>query len=463
MFLHEWSEKMATDSSSHTLRGYNIEALVVAPVAMLAVIIVAAVYDPIALKAGATAVVAMSPIWLPLFLLTTVWSSWIKYIRFQFWFSIDYVLLEITLPPEVEKSPLAMEVVLTTLWNSGGEATFIQRLWKGAYRPIWSLEIASNEGRVSYYIHTRRAFRTVIESRLYGQFPEAKITEVEDYVAKVPFNLEEYDLWGLEYAKAQPGAVPIKTYYDYAQDKNPDTPEITIDPISNTLELFSSVGKGQYLWLQFIVKARKKDEWYGFYNTKHDSFKDGGKKAIQNMIIAAAERSKKILGDLGIEDKEKTTLKQAASRGAGLLSEDERTRVEAIEKSMSKLIFEAGIRGVYIAKKDRFDGVYNGALVRLFDPYRSAGLNQINPTRGLAIFDYPWQDYKKIRQTFIKKQLYFLYRHRAYFYVPYDQVPVFLNLEELASLWHFPNSSVQPPGLERVAAKRAEAPAGLPI
>jgi hypothetical protein len=366
------------------------------------------------------------------------------------------VLLEVQLPPEVEKSPLAMELFLTTLWNSGGESTFIARIWKGNYRPIWSLEIASNEGRVSFYLHIRKAWRNIVEARLYGQYPESKISEVEDYAAKLPFSLEEYDIWGTEYAKSKPGAVPIKTYVDYQLDKNPDTPEIQIDPITNILEYFSHIGEGEYLWLQIIMKARKKDEWYGFYDYKHDHYVDAGKAEIAKMMANAGARAKALVG----EDPQLQA--QAEARGLTLLTESERRRVEAIEHAMGKLIFECGMRGVYISKKGRFNPVNIGSLVRLFDPVRSNDFNALNPARGLSIFDYPWQDFNNIRRNFIKKQLFEYYKNRAYFYVPYDQVPVFFNTEELATLWHFPNSKTAPPGLERVASKRAEAPANLP-
>ena len=129
---------------------------------------------------------------------------------------------------------------------------------------------------------------------------------------------------------------------------------------------------------------------------------------------------------------------------------------------MGKLLFECGIRTMYIAKKEKFNGINIGNLVLLFNPFASNDLNRILPARGMSIFDFPWQDFHNIRRTIVKKSLLFYYRNRAYFFVPYDQVPVFLTTEELASVWHFPNSKVQPPGLERVASKRAEAPAGLP-
>ncbi|HVV39215.1 MAG TPA: hypothetical protein VHD31_02715 [Candidatus Paceibacterota bacterium] len=457
MFLHDFAHVYATDESENwTPSGYRVETLLISFIGLMILICTAAYLDPMAIKAVGTATVAMSPVWIPLFLATVFWTTWIEYLRFQYLFRRKMVLLEVQLPPEVIKSPLAMELFLTALWNNGSETSFIQRIWKGQFRVIWTLEIASNEGKVSFYIHLPKDWRNIVEARLYGQFPEAKVTEAEDYTTKVHFNKEEYTWWGTEYKKSKAGAVPIKTYVDYALDKNPDTPEIQVDPLTNILEYMSSIGQGEYVWLQFIIKARKADEWYGFYKSK-DSYKEGGKKEIADMMAAAGERAKKLVGD----DPEKQA--QAQARGLTLLTEVERRKVEAIERAMSKLLFECGIRSMYIVKKERFQLVNIGSLVRLFDPFRSGEyFNNINVTRGMSIFDYPWQDFMNIRRNKIMDQIMFYYRERAYFYVPYDQSPEFFNVEELASLWHFPNSLVNPPGLERVASKRAEAPSNLP-
>ncbi len=461
MFLYDWSKEIATNGrSNYSLRGYHIEALIVSPLIVLALVGFAAAYDPLALRAVSIAVVALSPIWVPLFIFSSIWVQWIKFVRTSFWLSQKMTLLEITLPPEVEKSPLAMELFLSSLYNTGGEATFVGRIWKGVFRPIWALEIASNEGKVSFYIHARKSLQNSVESRLYGQYPEAKITVVEDYAAKLPFNLDHYEIWGCEFGKTAPGAVPIKTYTDYQLDKNPDTPEIQVDPITNLLELMSSIGKDEYMWLQFILRGRSGDEWYGF-KIKEDSYKEGGKKELQAMINAAAERSKKLAKELKVKDPDKA-IEQAASRGGALLSDGEKKRAEAIERSLGKTVFDVGIRALYIAKKERFNGSNIPSVALMFNPFRSADLNSIVPNRGVSIFDYPWQDIFNIRHRILKNLLMYHYRMRAYFFVPYDQVPVFLTTEELATLWHFPNSKVQPPGLERVAAKRAEAPAGLP-
>lgn len=465
MLFHHWAHWFANDTDSNfTPNGYRIEPLLIAIAWFFALVVGVFFLDPVALRATVMAVIAISPVVLPVMFLVTFWELWIDYIRFQFWLKQKYVLLEITLPPEVQKSPLSMELFLTALWNNGSETTFIQRIWKGQYRAIWTLEMVSNEGKIGFYLHLPDAWRNNVESRLYGQFPEAQVRivgEGEDYVSTLNFNLDEYFLWGTEYAKSGPGALPIKTYIDYQLDKNPDTPEIQVDPLSNVLEFLSSIGPGEYVWLQIVMKARKKDEWYGFYKKK-DEFMEGGKEAIQKLVQGAAKRSKELVASLNIEDKEGIALKQAASRGAALLSEGERRRVEGIERSMGKLLFECGIRALYICKKDHFHLVNINSLVRLFDPFRSNDFNKINVTRGMSIFDYPWQDFREIRKRKLQNNLFHQYKHRAYFYVPYDQVPVYLTTEELATLWHFPNSIVQPPGLDRVSSKRAEAPVNLP-
>lgn len=442
------------------LTSWKFEPVVISSMGFLLLAILVAAYDPAIIAACLAMIIALSPIWLPVYLAVILWILWIDYIRFLFWFSQDMVLLEVQLPQEVNKNPGAMELFLTSFWNASGEGTMINRAWKGSYRPIWSLEIASNEGRIGYYIHMRRAFRNIIEARLYGQFPEAKITEVDDYVARVPFNLKDYDLFGAEYSKTSPEALPIKTYIDYGLDKDPKE-ELKIDPLSQILELIGQIGVGEHYWIQIILKPRKNgSEWYAIQKPGDDIYQKKGKEEIENLIKNAAKR----VGEIA---KDEAAQKQALSRGSALLTQTERERLERIERSMSKLVFEVGMRTVYLAKKENFNAANVSGIIRLFDPFRpqfgDSLYSSVNPTRGTTIFDYPWQDFNDIRKKILKKNVFFQYKNRAYFYVPYDQVPMFMNVEELATIWHFPSSVIQTPGLNRVPSRRAEAPVNLPI
>lgn len=452
------------DGADHIMKwinGWQVEPVAVMPFVFIFLVSTAYALDPVAVEAEFALMVALSPVWLPIALLTMFWHQWMHYIRFRFWFSpvSEPVLLEITLPPEVEKSPLAMEIFLSSLHNTGGETTFIHRVWRGQMRPVFSVEIASNHGQIRYYLQTRQSFRNIVESRLYGQFPEAQVREAEDYTRVIPSNLEGYELAGTEYQKdgSLADALPIKTYIDFGLDKNPDTPEIQTDPISQTLELMGSIGPDEHMWMQIVLRGRKKDEWYGFY-LNSDRFMEGAKKLLADITKGAVERATALVTD-------EAEAKKVGSRGSTLLSEMERRKVEMIERSMGKLVFECGIRTVYAAKKERFAGVNVSHLVTFFAAYRGVPGKQYNSlgvTRGTLYFDYPWQDWGGIRQNIEAHNILFRYKHRAYFGVPYDQVPVFMTTEELATLWHFPSSIVRTPALNRVPAKVSEAPLNLP-
>lgn len=417
--------------------------------------------DPKALYAFFTTLAVLSPLWFPLFLFGYLWISWIHYVRHQYWFGTEWILLEIQLPPQVEKSPMAMELFLTSIFHTGSETTFINRIWQGKFRNTWSLEIASLEGRIGFYIHARRAWRPAIEGRLYGQYPEAKIVEVEDYVSKIPYNNDEYDMWCGEYGKgSKPAAAPIKLWEEYELGEELDEPKTRTDPIANILEVFSLMGKNEYCWVQIIMRAHAKEDWFGFYRFK-DAFKEEANKAKQEIVAEAATRAKEIAAhELKLKDE---AVAQAAGRGMTMLTEEEREKIKAIDENMNKFIYECGIRVVYIAKKEQFKGINGAFFFRLFDAYKGA-FNRIAGIggRGMIGFDYPWEDPLGFRRERTKNLFYFHSKYRAFFYVPYDQRPEYLSVSELASLWHFPNTGVEAPGLNRVAAKVSEGPGNLP-
>src|SRR3989344_3986141 len=317
--------------------------------------------DARALVAFFTALAGLSPLWLPIILLGYLWISWIHYVRHIYWFGIDSVLLEIQLPPEVEKSPLGVELFLTSIFHTGSETTFINRIWQGRFRNTWSLEIASIEGRIGFYIHARRAWRNAIEGRIYGQYPEAKIIEVEDYVSKIPYNNEEYDMWCGEYGKppVKPQAAPIRTYIDYELNKGTDEPTTTIDPITSIIEVFNNMGKDEYVWMQIVMRAHAKEDWFGLYKFK-DEFKGKAEEYIKKKVANAAKRAKEIVTEeLKLEDK--TQQAQATARMT-VLTEEEKEEIKAIERNMNKLVYECGLRVVYIAKKDKFKGITGAFL-----------------------------------------------------------------------------------------------------
>src|SRR3989344_5318315 len=101
MLLHDTAH-----GANDWLDGWHIETLLVAAFGMLIFVLVAFSADADAVLAAGTAVVALSPLWLPVALFFVFWKIWMHYIRYGFWFKTEMTLVHVELPAEITKSPL---------------------------------------------------------------------------------------------------------------------------------------------------------------------------------------------------------------------------------------------------------------------------------------------------------------------------------------------------------------------
>ena len=111
---------------------------------------------------------------------------WVHYVQQDFISGIDYVVLEIVPPREVLGSPQAMELFFTNAlyhWSqkSGGES-----YWQGAVWFWYSLEIVSIDGQVHFYIRTPTRIRSLIETQMYAQYPQAQLKADQHYTLGLP-------------------------------------------------------------------------------------------------------------------------------------------------------------------------------------------------------------------------------------------------------------------------------------
>ena len=120
-----------------------------------------------------------APFWLAFFAGRTFIKYWVKYRRMIFLRKQGSVLLEIKIPKEILKSPLAMEIVITSLYQTGS-ATYLETYFKGKVKPWFSFEMISEEGKIRFFIWTWEKFKDLVESQLYAQYPGIEITEREE-------------------------------------------------------------------------------------------------------------------------------------------------------------------------------------------------------------------------------------------------------------------------------------------
>src|SRR3989344_1593378 len=388
------------------------------------------------------------PIWLPIAFLVALFNAWVYYKRVKFRQKEDSVLLEIKLPREIMKSPLAMEVIFGSFFQGGGEATWIDRIWKGQTRPWFSLEIVSIGGNVRFFIWTRLKHRSILESQIYSQYPGVEIYEAEDYTKPFYYNSNINNIWACEFALTAPNPFPIKTYIDYGLDKDPEE-EFKIDPMTPMIEFLGSMTAGHNIWIQIIIRAHKKKRLFdAFGEEEKDSWKEEAK-----------EEKKKILEELKAA-KEEGGFPRIPSKG-------EAEEIAAIERSISKTPFDCGIRGIYIADKDKYNPVNIGGVTGCLKQYGSENLNGFKPSGWFTIFNYPWKKWGG-KEEKLKPRVLEEYKLRRFFYSPWRgrkfySKPFILNAEELATIYHFPGSVASTPTFERIPSLKSKAPPNLPI
>lgn len=404
---------------------------------------------------------------------------WLHYIQQDFISGIDFVLLEIVPPRDVLRSPQAMELFFSNAlyqWSvKGGKEEY----WQGAVWFWFSLEIASIDGQVHFYIRTPSRIKGLIETQMYAQYPQAQVKVVEDYTLAVDKISKDsaWNGWGCEFKMNKPVAYPIKTYIDFGLDKDPKE-EYKIDPISPVIELFGSIQKGEQMWMQIVVTpSKKKYHTPGTLFGYHDWQQEAERELLELLepFTGARTRADKP-GAVGKEIRAPKYMEDI---------------VEGSSRKMQKLGFETGIRIMYLAKKEIYPiGVRtnNSRNIRLmFRQYESPFLNgfyRINSTQGDAyggIFSTPKETVLLLADRMLNE-----YRERSFFHHPMrhtilaDKFPLFwpispyifpgykhqttfvLSTEELATLWHFPGQILKVPTLERIESKEASPPTNLP-
>lgn len=400
----------------------------------------------------------VAPLWLPV-LLGFVWfDMFARHNRKKFFAAQKYVVLEIRVPKEVAKSPVAMELFLNTVWQTSGESTWYDRNFLGKTRPWFSLEMVSLGGFIHFFIWTRTAWQKHIESQIYAQYPGAEVSTVSDYTKKIPeFDPKKYAMMGTEYTLTKADPYPIKTYVDYGLNETATKEEQKVDPISQVLEFLGQLGKDEQFWFQIICRAHKKEDpdsskriWWKpqTWNENKDNWQDEATKTV-----------KKIRSDNTSKYKDPITGKE--QDGFPNLTKGQMEIISALERSVSKAGFDIGLRSIYIAPKEAFSGTNIPVQMSLLKPFNSPTLNGFKPKNNTS-FDYPWEDWNNIRANRMKKDLLYAYQKRSYFFAPNKEKHCVLNAEELATIFHFPGTVVGTPTLGRLLSKKAEPPSNLP-
>ena len=389
----------------------------------------------------------------PAALFFIVRDLWLYYLRWKRFLATEQILLEVRIPKIVDRTPKAMEQVISGFHAIYDDARFIEKYFQGKYQQWVSLEIASIDGVTHFYIHAPRSHKNLIQSHVWAQYPEAEIAEAEDYARKVPQDIPNkgWDMWGAEFILAKKDVYPIRTYPEFEENIE----EKRIDPLAAMLETFGSIGPGEQLWMQIMIEPVL-GGWF-----------EAGKEEVDALISRKREKkqsqlSRTMSGVTGVLTPTATPVKpeRSASEPPSMmmhLSPGEKDVIAAIEMNTAKLAFRTGIRVVYVGRTEVFNKSIVAGFFGSIRQFNTTNLNSLRPFVGVM----PKTLYIMGRQRnfYRKRRLMRLYRLRLF-----AKKRFLFSTEGLATIYHFPGSMVAgAPLVTRIEAKKGEPPASLPI
>ncbi len=390
---------------------------------------------------------------------------WAMILLFQVWIRTEYkksriyIVLAIDVPKGNEQSPKAVENMFSHLSGAHQPLKRYHKWWKGEVPESFGFEIVSIGGYIQFLVHTDQRYRDLIEAIVYAQYPDAEITEVEDYTKKyekMKFPNETHQLFGSEVTLTNKEVYPIITHKEFEDSVSGELK----DPLASLLEALGRIGPGEEIWVQFLVTPADND-WSKKAHSEINKIigaKDtGGSKGIDGFVSSIFE-----FIQLGINPAEpaNASKKDSAPNQMLYLTAGQKDDVSAIEHKASKPGFHTRIRYIYIAEKNKYktekavQGVYGS--MKQFNSLGLNGLkNDIRYFTGAIVF------FKQRRLITRRNKILYRYRWRGHWFMPGEFGKVLI-AEELASLWHFPSILVKAPLVQKTQAKRAEPPISLP-
>jgi len=298
--------------------------------------------------------------------------------------SLNFVLLEITLPRENEIKIDAAEQLFASLYairKSG------MKNWLNSQAHM-AFEIVGRKEDIRFYVSIHEKLKDLVEKQIYGAYPGAEVKEVDEYnifseKGKVVF---------AHLKLASPSFYPLKVYKD-----------LPTDPLSSVTSVLAKMGEEEGAAIQIIIVPAAK-KW-----------SQAGKSYIAK------------------------TKKTEADPEQAKYNVDPKT-YDAIENKCSKPGFEVTVRIVVSSSTKESAQTHLDNLISTFNQFNS-DLNSWSKTKH-------W----------LKKLLMidFIYR-----YQPLFGSKSILSAEELATIYHFPNKSVETHHIRWLSAKTAPAPSKI--
>ena len=315
------------------------------------------------------------------------------------------VILLLQVPRTNDKKELAAEQMFASLH---GLLMFpSQKLFRAPKRVRISFEIAVLQRRIGFYVCVPRYLKDFVEEQIYAQYPMVQISEVADYSMLAVEDATHSLATEMKLVANQ--ALPIKTFQSFE-----------VDPLAAITATLAKFEEGEEAWIQLIIQPAS-SSWHKKSERYISNLRGGiGGSGLMTALWKAPE---------------------GGSSPAPKLTEYEQARANGAEDKSHKLAFETTLRIVY-----RGGTSSNQASLRLQSIIAS---------------------YKQFNTTYLNgfEQSKLIAGHMMLARYHARQLggrPLLLNIEEVATLYHLPHTSVETPFILWASSQTAEPPANLP-
>ncbi|MEI6169590.1 MAG: type IV secretion system DNA-binding domain-containing protein [Candidatus Saccharibacteria bacterium] len=335
----------------------------------------------------------------------------------------EHTMLQIIVPKDNEKKELSAEQLFASLHGILQPASDNE----GIQEHI-SFEIVSHDHLIYFYVWCPRHLKDYVESQVYAQYPSIQITEMDsDYSRK---ELDNRNAYSTEVVLSKNEIFPIKTFATFE-----------VDPLAGLTTVLASLGNNEEMWIQILAEPVS-DSWHSKSLSYVDEVRNGKKKGVlDGWISAPGSIIKDIFTAFFTPDVYYSqSAKSAAGPGKKELSPGQTTSLSAIEAKAEKLGYAVKIRICYIGDNEQAAKQRIQALIGGFKQFNTVNLNGFEGT-PMVIGDEGLKAFQN--RTF-------------------EDSGFILNIEELASVFHLPHTSVETPNIAYTSTKVGEPPALLP-
>jgi len=312
---------------------------------------------------------------------------------------LNYTFMIVRVPFKNEIPVRAMEQVFSSITSLYQKLPWYKKFFN-VPEPI-SFEIIAYKNYIGFYVYTPTKYANMLEKQILGAYPDAEM-----YPTKEPVFVHNKSHFAAGYLTLQNDKVlyPIKTYADWDKEH---------DPLSTVVGAFANMEDGEGAGLQVLV-----------YPTDQSWAKN-----IRGLIEST---EKKKVERPGADDKKGMKVKYSD------------TQLEFLKKKVSKVGLNVYIRALASAEDSELAKSRLQAIAGAFAQFSNPGM------QGFKLSKINDKEKKDFIEDWVFRR------------VPNKEKPMILNVEELATIYHYPNKQVDVPGVDWAAAKTAPPPHELP-